>query len=261
MKISDAFLKIQIGANLTPDLPNYSGSYHVGRSSEKYRTKATGIFGARFSFSALGQIATIYPTSGVVSLSVTGAAQVCTKEVGIVDLVTASGNLIVTVTSTKVVGSPLALTVPLSAGQTTAQVIAAILAKFAATPAITNFFEMSSVENSVQLTSLFGYANDTTLNISITTGLGVFEGGSSQVAGVLGILQTRVDGGGVGGILDMVVSAQAPGTGSVTGAGFSAPLLAGMTGGLSYATPNTAPQAFTSNGPCIIDVVATQGLA
>ena len=219
------------------------------------------IFTARFSFSALGQIATIYPTSGVVGLSVTGAAQVCYREVGMVGLVTASGNLTVTVTSTKVVGSPLALTVPLAAGQTNAQVIAAIAAKFAATPAITNFFEVVPAATGIQLTSLFGYANDTTLNIAITTGLGVFDGGAAQVAGVLGILQVRGDGGGVGGILDMVVSAQAPGTGSVTGAGFSAPLWAGSTAGLSYATPNTANQAFTSGGPAIIDVVATQGLA
>ena len=270
MKISDPILQIKIGANVTPETPNLSGPTHVGFSHQSKRAGANGVFAARLIFSAAAQTATIAPTTGEVTLSAAGTAQVIARPVTAAGGVTATGNLTVTVTSAKVVGSPLALLVPVTLGQNDAAVAAAIAAKLAATPVVSNFFKPTAGASSVNLKSHFAFANDATLNLSITTGLGVSNGSSAAIAGVLGVLMERSGGDGLdiyggawvyGGFLDIVISGQAPGTSFVTGAGFSAPILAGVTAALSYNLAASTDQVITAAGPAIVDIIANNGVA
>lgn len=71
MILSDAILRLALGANLLPDSGDISGAFHVGREIDLPLPDATSVWAARITFSATGQTAVIKPHSA--SIVPTGA--------------------------------------------------------------------------------------------------------------------------------------------------------------------------------------------
>jgi hypothetical protein len=86
--------------------------------------------------------------------------------------VTVAGNVVVTITGSLIVGSPLAINVAVLVGDTLAMVAAKIRLVLAATTAVTNFYtvtpSLSGVQ--VQLTAITGAADEGAFNIGIGVG-------------------------------------------------------------------------------------------
>lgn len=199
MTISDAFLKIQIGANLKPDSP-LSGAVAAGFAVESKPANRKNVLAATVIFSAAGQSAVFDAVDGSHNLSAIGTAQVETATVTAAAGATANGNLALTLTSNIVAGSPLAISVPLSVynHKTADQIAAAIADKLNATAAVATYFTATATANKVALKSKYGFANDTTLNLAIAAGLGVSAAASSvnTTTGVLGAIVQRAGGSG-----------------------------------------------------------------
>ena len=183
MKISDPILQIKIGANLTPSDPNVSGSNHLGFDHQSKVNAAGSVLAARLIFSAAGQSVEFNAANGALTPTTSGTVQVETATVVAAAGATAAGNLPLTLTSAKVAGSPLAISVPLTvAAHSTDDLIAeAIRAKLVTLPAVTSFFKVGGTGPMVTLTSIFGFANDATLNLAIAAGLGVTVGDAQRI--------------------------------------------------------------------------------
>jgi hypothetical protein len=199
MKISDAHLKIQIGANLKPDSV-LTGSIAAGFTSESKPAAGSrkNVLTARVIFSAAGQNVEFNAPDGTFTVSAAGTRQIETATVTAAAGATANGNLVVTLTSNKVVGSPLAVSVPLTIYNhgTEALIAAAIADKLNATPVVSKYFTATATGATVALKSLYGYANDGTLNLAIAAGLGVSAAASSAntTNGALGVIVDRPGG-------------------------------------------------------------------
>lgn len=108
------------------------------------------------------------------AVGASGAAQVETATVG--GGATASANVIVTVTAAGMTGSPKAINVAVTNGDTAAQVAAKIRTALAADSAVAAMFQVGGAGATVTLTRNTPAANDATLNIGIdgsTNGTGV----------------------------------------------------------------------------------------
>lgn len=268
MKISDPYLKIAIGSNLTPEDSNLSGSTHVGLELQKRADSTKSVLAARLVFSAAAQTAIFSPNDGNITVT-GGTAQVENATVVAAAGTTVAGNLALTLTGIKIVGSPLAVSVPLTpAAHGTADLIAAaIAAKLQTLPAVTNFYTVVASGATVRLTSIFGFANDATLNLAIPAGLGITAAANSgnTTAGVAGVLISRPGGAQkdiFGGpwdtctmITQLAVRGIGPGTSYVSSEDL-AKVSAGMTSAKDFGANGALGQLFTAFGPAIIDVIA-----
>ena len=104
---------------------------------------------------------------------------------------TASANVIVTVTSAAVTGSPLATNVAVTNGDTAATVAGKIRTALNAVAAITSVFTVGGSSTTITLTRITSAANDGTLNIAIngttnTTGVPDAASSANTTAGVYG---------------------------------------------------------------------------
>ena len=123
-------------------------------------------------------VASTSGTQRAFTLSLTGdagaEAQTATATVA-GETVTASGNLVVTVTSETLMGaSPKAYAVPVLLGDTLAAVAAKIAAAFAADAALmSNYTVANPTAEEVMLTSTNPLTTDETLNIAMTGSLGI----------------------------------------------------------------------------------------
>lgn len=131
-------------------------------------------FAVRFEI-AVGATISINTETGVVTGATSGTSQVETATVVAAGGATSSGNLAVTVTAAGVTGSPLAIPVALVTGvDTTASLIAAkIRTALNANAALVAVYTVGGTGADVNLTRTIPAANDPTLNIAITAGLGV----------------------------------------------------------------------------------------
>lgn len=69
MTLSDANLRLALGANLLPDSGDISGAFHLGRDLALTFPDATVVWAARIVFTAGAQTCTIKPYDGVLSKS------------------------------------------------------------------------------------------------------------------------------------------------------------------------------------------------
>jgi hypothetical protein len=268
MKISDAYLKIEIGANLTPDTINLSGPTHVGSKYSAQAENTKAVFVTRLFFSNSAQTATLNPTNGVITLSAVGTPQIFTRVVD--GGATAAGNLSCTLTSTLVAGSPLALNIPLSPDvhDTETKVATAIAEFINLLPAVTSWFKVTSKDARVIFTSIYGFANDATASLGITTGLGVSAGSTTgSVSGVQGVILQRQGGSGkdifgddwkvANGKISHLSAACVKGQVNLTNTGIK--LQSGQRGAWSdpLSVSNLASEVFTAGiTPAAVDVIA-----
>lgn len=271
MKISDAHLKIQIGANLTPETVNLSGPTFVGTKYEAPAESTKAVFVTRLFFSASSQTAALNPANGVISLSAIGTQQVFTRAITAPAGATSVGMLSCTLTAAAVSGSPLAVNIPLNptahtnATQVAAAMAAHINKEF---PGITARFRVTSKDARVIFTSIYAFANDASASLAITTGLGVSAGDTAgAVSGLLGVISQRQGGSGKdifgdawnvdnGYITDLALNCLG---GSVTVSTTGRQLFIGQRFAWSdpFLATGLAAEGFTSNTtPCILDVIA-----
>lgn len=143
---------------------------------------------------ATGRRFRMRPESGTPVHYVAGTAQVETATVVAAAGATSAGDLVVTVTAAGMVGSPLAVNVPLTTEDDTDVLVAsAIFDALNALSAITDLFTVGQDFADVTLTRNAPVANDATLNIAIAEGLGVDAAASSAntTAGVARVFATE----------------------------------------------------------------------
>lgn len=267
MKISDTYLNIGIGANLVPDGANISGLTRVGIEHKAVVDGVSSVLLARLSFSAAGQTVLLNSNTGELTPSVAGTKQFVTRQVSVVPGgVTGATSINVTVTSANITGSPLTVLVPVIAGWTAAQVAAAIAAKFTATPAISDHFSTTSSYADVNMTSIYGYADDATLAISISAAAGISNGPTAKFISALGVLIDRPGGNGKdiyagtwkgGYIRALTIKGVANGPGSVGTAGLG-PIYKDEAAAISYGSriPDSQITFTAAGGRAIVDVMA-----
>jgi hypothetical protein len=142
---------------------------------------------------ATGRKHRMRPEPGTPVHYVAGTQQVETATVVAASGATSNGNLVVTVTAAGLVGSPLAVNVPLTtAADTAAKVATAIRAALGAVSAITDLFTVLDTDDDFDLTRNVPVANDATLNIAIAAGLGVTAAltSTNTTAGVARVFAT-----------------------------------------------------------------------
>lgn len=83
---------------------------------------------------------------------------------------TGNGNVTVTITSAIVDGSPLAITVPISSGDSAATWAGKVRTALAANLAVSKRFSVGGSTTSIQLTAKVAATNDATLNIALANG-------------------------------------------------------------------------------------------
>lgn len=200
MKITDAHLKIRLGANLRPEAPDTSGTSHIGRQVDVTLANPTKVWAARMIFGATTQNVVASYTNNTLTPSAVGALQVETATVVAASGCTAAGNLALTFTAAGVTGSPVSVSVPLTpaAHPTATTIAAACAAALSATVAIADVYTVTASGAAVVFTRKFPAANDGTLNLAIAAGLGVTAAASSAdtTAGAAGVVIQRLGGAG-----------------------------------------------------------------
>jgi len=161
-------------ATVDPSAVNVSGSQQIGTalSSITYTDTPTVAYSLGMIVSA-GDTLTMNMSTGAVTGTVAGTAQVETATIVAAAGATTAGNLTVTVTSALVTGSPLAISVPVTlADNTAALVAAAVRTTLNATAAITAHYTVggSSATYSLTTSATNHAANDATLNLAHING-------------------------------------------------------------------------------------------
>jgi hypothetical protein len=123
---------------------------------------------------AAGRRHRMRPEAGNPTLYVAGVAQVETLTITAAAGATGNGNLVVTVTAAGIVGSPLAVNVPVTTAMNTASLVAAqIRSVLGAITAITDMFTVGGATVAVVLTRKAPVAPDATMSVAVAVGLGV----------------------------------------------------------------------------------------
>jgi hypothetical protein len=162
-------------------------------------TGATKAYCVSATLASASDTLTIDTETGIATIGTTPVAQVETATVVAAAGATSNGNLAVTVTGSRITGSPLAVSVPLTTAANTAALVAAqIRARLNATAAISSKYFVGGTGADVTLTEIDPQNNDTTLNIAITAGLGVsaIVTSTNTTAGVGGVKLTNNTGDG-----------------------------------------------------------------
>jgi len=190
-------LKIAFNAKDTPQVadPLATSSASVAFTKNLAFPDANVLWAGQIKFSGDDQQVVLSLDNGEISQLSAGTPQQETATITAASGATSTGNLALTLTSARVAGSPLAISVPLTTGvhTTAALIAAAVAAKLNATAAVAAHFDVSASGAAVILESKLAYANDTTLNLAITAGLGVsaVTNSANTVAGVAGTLYLR----------------------------------------------------------------------
>lgn len=200
MIVTGPFLQMSLGASIAPDATSNAalttGAINQALALAIPLPTTTKVIAARLLMGLTGATGrvTIDCNAGTMVCTTAGTRQIETAIVTAAAGCTAAGNLACTLTGSLIAGSPLAFTVPLTpAGHPTAIAIAAaIAAALNALPAANfgTYYTAASAGAAIHITDRFTSANDATLNLAITAGLGVSALVSSlnSTAGVAGAL-------------------------------------------------------------------------
>jgi len=184
-----------------PTKTQVSGSIAIGVASTPLTlSTATIAYCVSGTLASNADTLTIDVDTGIATVGTAPVSQVETATVVAASGATSSGNLAVTVTASRVTGSPLAFSVALVNGvDTTASLIAAkIRTAFNANTALTAVYTVGGTGANITLTEISAENNDSTLNIAITAGLGVsaITSSTNTTAGVGGVKLTNNTGDG-----------------------------------------------------------------
>lgn len=175
MLLSDAHLRLSLGANIATADPNASGAARIGRDVLTLFPSADIAWSARITFN--GGSATLNVAASTLTADDAPIAQVETATIVAAAGCTSSGNLSVTVTSNYISGTPVTVLVPLTttAHTSAALIAAAVRASLAANSAIAVAWTVGGTGADITLTrklDLLG-TTDATLNIAIAAARGV----------------------------------------------------------------------------------------
>jgi hypothetical protein len=162
-------------------------------------TGATKAYCVSATLASADDTLTIDTETGIATIGTAPVAQVETATVVAAAGATSNGNLAVTVTGTRITGSPLAVSVSLTTADNTAALVAArVRASLGQTPAIAEKYQVGGTGADVTLTEIDPQNNDATLNIAIAAGLGVsaITTSTNTTAGVGGVKLTNNTGDG-----------------------------------------------------------------
>lgn len=194
-------IKLAFSAKDTPQVvdPLATSSASVAFTKNLAFPDANVLWAAQMKFSGDDQTLVLNLETGVLTFDA-GTQQRETVTITAASGATSTGNLALTLTSARVAGSPLAISVPLTTGvhTTAALIAAAVAAKLTDTAAVAAHFDVTSSGADVLLASKLAYANDTTLNLAITAGLGVsaVTSSSNTESGISGPIMQRQGGNG-----------------------------------------------------------------
>jgi hypothetical protein len=187
-------------ASADPSKTQVSGGLSIGvEATTLPLTGATKAYCVSATLASASDTLTIDTETGIATIGTAPVAQVETATVVAAAGATSNGNLAVTVTGSRITGSPLAVSVPLTTAANTAALVAAqIRARFNATAAISSKYFVGGTGADVTLTEIDPQNNDTTLNIAIAAGLGVsaITTSTDTTAGVGGVKLTNNTGDG-----------------------------------------------------------------
>ena len=162
-------------------------------------TGATKAYCVSATLASASDTLTIDTETGIATIGTAPVAQIETATVVAAAGATSNGNLAVTVTGSRITGSPLAVSVSLTTADNTAALVAArVRASLGQTPAIAEKYQVGGTGADVTLTEIDPQNNDATLNIAIAAGLGVsaITTSTNTTAGVGGVKLTNSTGDG-----------------------------------------------------------------
>jgi hypothetical protein len=162
-------------------------------------TGATKAYCVSATLASASDTLTIDTETGIATIGTAPVAQIETATVVAAAGATSNGNLAVTVTGSRITGSPLAVSVSLTTADNTAALVAArIRSSLGQTPAIAEKYQVGGTGADVTLTEIDPQNNDATLNIAIAAGLGVsaITTSTNTTAGVGGVKLTNSTGDG-----------------------------------------------------------------
>ena len=174
MTLSGTEVRFSQLATADPSAVNVSGSQQIGTglSTVTYTDTPTVAYSMAMIIQS-GDTLTLNTSTGAVTGTVAGVAQVETATIVAAAGATTAGNLTVTVTSSLVTGSPLAISVPVTLADNTASLVAAaVRTTLGATTAITDHYTVGGSGATYSLTtSATNHAtNDATLNLAHANG-------------------------------------------------------------------------------------------
>jgi len=172
MTLSGTEVRFGMLATADPSAVNVSGSQSIGTSTRALAyTDAPTVAYSLAMLIQDGDILTMNLSTGVVTGTVAGTAQVETATIVAAAGATTAGNLNVTVTSALVTGSPLLVPVALLlTDDTAAKVATKVRAALTATAAITAHYTVGGTGDDYSLTAIEKAANDSTLNLAHANG-------------------------------------------------------------------------------------------
>jgi len=174
MTLSGSEVRYGVLATTDPNAINVSGSQQIGTALSTLRYEYAP--NVAYSFGMLiqaGDTLSMDMSTGIITGTVAGTAQVETATIVAAAGATTAGDLNVTVTSALVTGSPLVIPVALLLTDNTASLVAAkVRTALGATAAITDHYTVGGTGASYSLTTsaVDKAANDATLNLAHANG-------------------------------------------------------------------------------------------
>jgi hypothetical protein len=175
MTLSGTEVRYGVLASANVSAVNVTGSINIGTAltTLAYTDQPSVAYSLAMEISS-GDTLALDTATGAVTGTVAGAFQVETATIVAAAGATTAGNLIVTVTSALVTGSPLAVSVPLTLAENTASLVAAeVRTVLGATTAVTAHYTVGGSAAAYSLTALAKAANDSTLNLAHANGTSV----------------------------------------------------------------------------------------
>lgn len=221
-------------------------------------TPGAAAWAARLVFGAATQVATVNWAAGTVVPAVAGTRQVLSNTV--TAGCTTAGTLTLTVTAAGLTGSPRALTIPVTpyTHPSPASVAAAIRHALAADSdigCVARNYDIGGSGTAFTLTRHYAAANDPTLAVAVSPGLGVALGATVPTAGVVGVVVERLGGSGKDAFGVAIPALPAPMTSAIMLSAPASSSLAGVTGVL-FPTVNPGTMVAVSNNLGICNILA-----
>jgi hypothetical protein len=161
-------------------------------------TGATKDYCVSATLATAGDTLTIDTETGIATIGTTPVAQVETATAA--GTIGTTGNATVTVTGARITGSPLAVSVAVTSGDTASVWAGKVRTALNATAAITSVYTVGGSTTSIVLTETDPENNDTTLNVALAngtcTGITAAPSSTNTTAGVGGVKLTNNTGDG-----------------------------------------------------------------
>ncbi len=183
----------------TPTKTQVANDAAIGVSNQTINlTGATKAYCVSATLATAGNTLTIDTATGIATVGTTPVAQIETATAA--GTIGTTGNATVTVTGARITGSPLAISVAVTSGDTASVWAGKVRTALNATAAITSVYTVGGSTTSIVLTETDPENNDATLNIALAngtcTGITAAPSSTNTTAGVGGVKLTNNTGDG-----------------------------------------------------------------